>query len=312
METFLNSVQSVTEILLLMAVGYFCAAKGWFTKEAKLFISRLLMNIAIPFMCVYSMRTRMTLELLQSAGKMLLIPTLTSAFCFLLALPVGKLLKLPRRTLGVFLMLCGLPNSLFIGYPMTVGIFGESASPYVMIYYIICAFFTQLVGQTLVRWAGQSEMKSAGALFLNVLKTPVVWGIIGGALLVVLNIQPPAIVMSFAKYMNNITTPLAVFVSGEVLYGIGFKNMKPSKEVVSVLLFRFLVSPGLCILACRAFGIADFPKAVFMIMAAMPCVSQTVVMASNYGADEEMACQGIAWSTLASFAAIPVLTLLVS
>ena len=48
MEGFLHAVSSVTIILLLTATGYFCAARGWMGPQAKRFISKFAMSVAIP------------------------------------------------------------------------------------------------------------------------------------------------------------------------------------------------------------------------------------------------------------------------
>ena len=50
MEGFLHAVSSVTIILLLTATGYFCAAKGWMGPQAKAFIGKFTLSVAIPCM----------------------------------------------------------------------------------------------------------------------------------------------------------------------------------------------------------------------------------------------------------------------
>ena len=64
MEGFLHAVSSVTIILLLTATGYFCAARGWMGPDAKRFISKFTMSVAIPCMCVYGLTKNLTRELL--------------------------------------------------------------------------------------------------------------------------------------------------------------------------------------------------------------------------------------------------------
>ena len=49
---------------------------------------------------------------------------------------------------------------------------------------------------------------------------------------------------------------------------------------------------------------------MLLVETAMTVVTQTVVAAADYGADEEFAAQGAALSTLASFVVIPVLMLM--
>lgn len=311
LETFFNSVQSVSIILLLTAVGYFCAAKGWLGSSEKKFISKLLMNLAIPIMCIYSLRSRLTVDLLRDAGIMLLVPLICVLGSFVLSYFAGKLLHLPRRTMGVFMMMCGLSNTLFIGYPMCTEIFGDRSTPYVMMYYLVSSCFTQLLGLMLVRWSGGTGGFSWRVL-LNFLKAPTIVGIFIAILLVVFDINPPALFMSFGKYMNQIVTPLALMVTGEIIYSIGLHSLRVDKLMSVLFLFRFLVAPALCLFLCRIFSINDFATSVFVVQAAMPVVTQTVVAAAEYGADEACAAQGAALTTILSFVVIPGLTLVLS
>ena len=305
MNELIHSVESVTIILLLTATGYFCAAKGWFNAESKTFISKFLMSVAVPFMCVYGLRSHLSQAMLGEAGVMLLIPLICISLCFLFSYAAGKLIRLPRRSFGVFMMLCGLSNTLFIGYPMCTEIFGE-AVPYVMTYYLISTSFTQAVGTTLVRWSGESDPFSARML-LRFFRSPPVLGIAVGIIVVVLDIPLPNLFMSYGKYMNQVVTPLALLVTGEIIYRIGLNNLRLDRNIAIVLFFRFLLAPLLCVGLCRAFGVSGLPRSVFVVQAAMPIVTQTVVAAAEYGADESMAAQSAAITTLASFIVIPIL-----
>ena len=55
MEGFLHAVSSVTIILLLTATGYFCAERGWMGPQAKAFIGKFTLSVAIPCMSVYGL-----------------------------------------------------------------------------------------------------------------------------------------------------------------------------------------------------------------------------------------------------------------
>lgn len=74
MESFLHAVTSVTIILLLTATGYFCAVRGWISPQAKRFISRFTMSVAVPCMCVYGLTNNLTHELLAESPGFLLVP----------------------------------------------------------------------------------------------------------------------------------------------------------------------------------------------------------------------------------------------
>ncbi len=309
MESFLHAVASVTIILLLTATGYFCAAMGWMSPQAKRFISKFTMSVAIPCMCVYGLTNNLTHELLAGSLGFLLVPLLSTVGAFLLSLLVGRLLKLPRKRLGVFMMMCSVSNAIFIGLPMCTELFGEACTPYVMLYYLVNTSFVQLVGLSLVRWAGEGGGFDK-RMIKKFLTTPAVIGVLVSFVLVFTGIRLPSLVMSYCKYMNNLVTPLALLLTGYIIYEIGLKNLKLDRDLAIMLLFRFLLVPGVSFALCELFGVAGLGRSVLLVETAMPVVTQTVVAAADYGADEQFAAQGAALSTLACFVVIPVLMLI--
>lgn len=309
MESFLHAVASVTIILLLTATGYFCARMGWMSPDVKRFISKFTMSVAIPCMCVYGLTNNLTHELLAGSLGFLLVPLLSTVGAFLLSLLVGRLLKLPRKRLGVFMMMCSVSNAIFIGLPMCTELFGEACTPYVMLYYLVNTSFVQLVGLSLVRWSGEGGGFDK-RMIKKFLTTPAVIGVLVSFVLVFTGIRLPSLVMSYCKYMNNLVTPLALLLTGYIIYEIGLKNLKLDRDLAIMLLFRFLLVPGVSFALCELFGVAGLGRSVLLVETAMPVVTQTVVAAADYGADEQFAAQGAALSTLACFVVIPVLMLI--
>ncbi len=309
MDTFLHAVSSVTIILLLTATGYFCAAKGWLDAHAKAFISKLLMNLAIPMMCLYSFQVNLSRELLEQSVPMLLTGFCSCLLDFVLAFALAKLLRLPRRKLGIFVMMCSVSNCVFIGLAMCTELFGSECTPYVMLYWVVSTTFMQLGGISFVRWSGEAGGFSAKML-LHFIKTPTVLGTLAAIALVLLDIRLPAIVLSYGRYMNSIVTPLALLLTGYIIHNIGLRSLHLDRPTAVMLLFRFAAAPAVCLFFCTLFGVSGLARSVYLVEAAMPVVTQTVVAASEYGADEQFAAQGAAISTLACFVVTPVLMML--
>ena len=310
METFLHSVSSVTVILLLTAAGYCCSALGWIGPDAKSFLSKYTMRLALPVMCAYSLRTNLTRELLAQSGRALLVPVFCSVLMLTISSLAGRLMRLPRKSLGVFIMMSSLSNSMFIGYAMCYELFGEACTPYVMIYYLVNTSFVQMVGLTLIRWSGESGRHSFAQSVAAFFKTPPVIGVLVGAALVLFDLHPPAVIMSCAKYINNTVTPMALLLAGHIIREIGIRNIRIDAKLGISMLLRFLVSPAMSLLMCALLGVGGLARGVLAVEAAMPVVTMTVVAAAEYHADEQFAAQGVALSTLACFVVTPILMML--
>lgn len=308
MAQFLHSVASVTIILLLTATGWLCGAKGWMKAETKAFISKFLLSLAVPCMCVYGLRNNLTREMIAGSAKLLGTAMLCNALNFLLAYLLAKLLKLPKKQSGVFIVMCSLSNAMFIGYAMCTELFGDACVPYVMLFYLSNTTFTQTLAMWLIRRSGDG----AGGGWrdsLRFLTSPTVLGVFTGFAVVLLDVRLPSFVMSYLRYMNNVVSPLALLLTGYIIYEMGWGKLRLNRSLAVMLAFRFLLSPALYIFFCRFFGVAGLARSTFIVEASMPVVTQSVVAAAQYGADEQLAAEGAALSTLASFLVIPILML---
>ena len=182
-ETLLHSLNAVGVILILTACGYVCAALGWITPEVKSFLSKYLMRFAVPVMCIYSLRSNLTLELLMSFWRMLLIPLICSAALYALAGLVGRAFRLEPKQNSVYKLMCSVSNAMFIGYAMCTELFGDACVPYVMIFYLANTCFTQTLAMWLIRRSGEQE-GGGWREALRFLRSPTVLGVLIGFALV--------------------------------------------------------------------------------------------------------------------------------
>ena len=307
--TLLHSFSAVTVVLILTACGYFCSALGWITPDAKKFLSRYLMRFAVPVMCVYSLRSNLTREMLGSSLPLLIVSTVTLFILYVSSTLLGKRMGLAPRQNSVFSIMCAVSNGMFIGYPMCMELFGESCIPYVMLYFLVNTAFAQLVGVSGIRRAGTGTKQSAREELVGFFTTPSVVGVLVGFLLIIVDWTPPAVVMTCARYINDTVTPLALLSAGNVIYGLKLRELRPDRIIGLVLAFRFLIAPAICLVLCALFGITGLARDVLVVETAMPVLTQAVVAATDYGGDEELGAQGVAISTLLCFITIPLLML---
>ena len=136
MADFLNAVSAVFVIFLLLGVGYLLGRLGWLTKKEKGFISKYVVNIAVPVNCVIGMLKNFSHEALLQAGIHLVVGILVVGITLLLGAAAATLLKLPRNRWGLFVAMAGISNSLFIGLPVTQQLFGEVSLPFHMTYFL--------------------------------------------------------------------------------------------------------------------------------------------------------------------------------
>jgi len=314
MSGFFNAVSACLVLLMLMAVGYFMGEGGWMTQAEKKFLSKFIVNIAVPCNCVVGLLDNLDRSGLIQAGGMVLAGAVSVVVNLLISALVAALLHLPRERWGVFVAMAGLSNTLFIGIPVCTQLFGEESMPYIMLYYLGHTTFLQSVGVMLVERAGsRPEGKSGPGKFLKDMFTkPPILSVIFSVALLVLGLRPPDVVMRFADYISGSVSPLALIYCGFIVYEVGLKNLKLLRGLPIMLIIRLIVAPVICLACCSLFGMTGLPLQVFVVESALPVVSQVTVMAGAFGADEEYAATGACLSILASFITIPVLMLILS
>ena len=314
MTGFFNALSACLVLLMLMAVGYVMGVWGWMTAREKGFVSKYIVNIAVPCNCVVGLLDNLDRNSLIQAGGMMATAILSVVITVLASAGVAMLLRLPHERWGVFVAMAGFSNTLFIGIPVCTQLFGEKSMPYIMLYYIGHTSLMQSIGVTLVERAGAKPGQKEGFVqFLrDVFLKPPILSVIFSVILLALGLRLPEPVMKFASYISGSVTPLALIYCGFIVYEVGIKNLRFLRGLPTMLVMRLIVAPVICLTCCSFLGMEGLPLQVFVVESALPVVSQVTVMAGAYGADEEYAATGACLSILGSFITIPVLMLILS
>lgn len=314
MAEFFNAVSAVFLLFSLMAVGYFLGVFGWMGSGEKKFLSRFVVNIAVPCNCLVGLLNNLKHEDLARAGQMMVFTVGGIVLTLALSALAATLLQLPRSRWGVFVPMAGLSNVLFVGLPLCTQLFGEVCIPYVMVYYLSNTIFTQSLAVVLIERAGSRPGKGGGLAhrMLDMLRKPPIVGMAVSIVLLVLGLRPPELVMRFASQISGSVTPLALIYCGYIVYEVGLKNLRFLRGMPTMLIIRLIISPLICAAFCTLGGVSGLAMRVFIVESALPVVSQITVMAGAYGADEEYAATGACLSMLGCFLTIPVLMVILS
>jgi malate permease and related proteins len=303
----LNAAQSILSIVVMIGIGYILAGKGWFNEDTSKLFSKIVVNIALPALMISSLMGTFTRESLSQAGLGLLIPFMSIVISYLASVIIAKLIKIKPERKGTFQCMFFLSNTLFIGLPLNLALFGETSVPYVLYYYFSNSVIFWTLGVYLIR--KDSGLNNSKIFSLDTLKkifTPPLMGFITATILIMLGIQLPSFIMDSCKYIGNLTTPLSMFFIGIVIKSINLKNLKFDKEMLWVIIGRFVVAPLITYILSEVFSVPSLMKSVFVIQAALPVMANTAIITREYNADYEYAAVMIALTTIASLVFIPV------
>lgn len=312
MEDFFAATGAVFVLLWMLLLGYGVGAMGWAGTDGKRFLGKYILGIAIPANCINGLLNGLDRDQLGEILFLILVSFTTVAVTFFLAWMVAQCLKLPRNQKGVFIVLAGASNSLLVGMPLCLQLFGEECLPYATAYYAGSTVLVQSVGTVIVKSSGEKEEKtSLGTMLKSIFSNPPVLALCFSVFALIVDIRLPENVMTTVGYLGASVTSLAMIYSGLILHQVGLKNLKLQRGLPTALVFRLILSPVICYGITGLYGINGLPQEVFVVDSAMPSVTQVTVMAGVYGADDHYAAIGSGTSLLLCFLTIPLLKVLV-
>ena len=305
----LNAVGIVLSIFIMIAVGMLLIQLGWLKDEHQQVISRLVVQVGLPAMIVNNLFTEFTRDQLTASAVGILIPVVSILITVVIGLAAARAFRIEKARRGAFVCMVAFSNSVFIGVPVSLALFGEKAMPYALLYYIANTSIFWSWGYALMRKDAGCEERLD---WKKLLPLPLTTFIVCIAL-VLMGLKLPAFILDAAKYIGNLVTPLSMIFTGMVLMRmLKGRKIRWQKGYTLILIGRFLVAPGLLLLTARFFPSApELMRNALLIQAAMPVMSQTPIVAKSSGGDEEYAAGGVALTALFSLLAIPAYMALV-
>ena len=299
----LSAVGIVLSIFLMIGLGMLLIQLGWLKDEHAEVVSRLVVSVGLPALIIHNIFTEFTRDDLISSAVGILVPVISILITGLIALLAARAFKIPKARRGVFVCMVTFSNSVFIGVPVSLALFGAEAMPYALLYYIANTSIFWSWGYAMMR----ADAGQKGPLDLKKLLPLPLVTFAAAILLVLLGVRLPTFVLDAAKYVGNLVTPLSMIFTGMVLIRMLKRGgIRWQKGYLAVLLGRFLLAPGLLLLTALFFPAApELMRNALLIQAAMPVMSQTPIVAKACGGDDEYAAGGVLVTALFSLLAIP-------
>lgn len=313
---FFISIESVLTIVILIAVGYFLQKYKWFGPDFSKGISKLVVNVGLPCSIFTGILANLTVGSLGNLGIGLIFPFGTVIVSYIIAFILMKVFKIRPERRGIFLNGVANANTIFVGMPLNVALFGEASIPYYLVCYISNTISTWVIG--IIIMSATDPHKEPGKKSFNWKKvlTPPLVGFIIGLIFLIFSIPVPDFINSALKYLGAFVTPLALIYIGIMLYNAGLKNMRLDRDSVLALVGRFVICPIIIIvlimIGTGAFGIVmpSIEKNSFIVQSATPMLAVLPILADQYHGDVKYATNITTISTVLFIVVVPVLMLI--
>lgn len=296
----------------MIGVGHFFSHIGWFKDETAKLFSKIIVNIAVPGYMISNLMGTYSKEKLMALSVWLVVPFSSILINYAFGMLLAKVIHIPSNRRGIFASTISISNTLFVGLPVNVALFGDDSIPFVLIYFIANVSLFWTIGAFGINRDGGTKKSMFSKEMIRKLFSPPLCAFIIAVILIFMNVHLPKFLMDSFKNMGNMVTPLSMLYIGITIFGIDFKTLKWDRSMTLLVIGRFVISPLLVFGLCSFAVMPILMKKVFIIQAAMPAMSITSVLAEESGGDHQYAAVVTTMTTVLTLLFLPIYILLLS
>lgn len=300
MESFLVAVNAVIPFLFYITFGYTMKVKGIVTEEFLQKLNKMIFRLFYPFMTFYNIykadaSSLPSPKLMIFAGASILILEV------ILVLIIPRIVKEnPKR--GVIIQAIYRSNFILFGLPLTLSVFGDSASSVAAMLITIVTTIYNTTSVVILEMFNTKGKTSAKDILLNVAKNPLLQGAVVGLVFFFCGIKLPNCLIKPISEFSNMTSPLALFVLGGTMQFSAISGNL--KYLVPTLGFKLVALPAIILSISYAIGLRGVELFLMLALYGTPVAAASYPMAQNMGGDGELAGEFVVISTVVSTATL--------
>lgn len=309
MKIFIASIESIIPIIAIIVLGYILQNRGWFGENFGANLSHLIMNIALPASIFVSVMKYLTFDKLLTLSEGLIYTFGAFVLTYISAYICVKLFNVRTGRRGTMINTFVNANTIFIGLPLNIALFGNEALPYFLIYYITNTISTWTLGIYLMTSDSKSGKNKASSKFdWKKLMPPPLVGFLVSLVFLIFKIPIPDFATSTLTYIGNIVTPLSLIYIGITLAKAGLKTIKFDRDTIITLIGRFILGPVVmfAILSLTAKNMPTDEFKTFVVQSAAPALAVLPILASQGNGDVEFSTNVVTLSTILFIVVVPI------
>jgi len=307
-QMFISTVSNqLISIFLIMLVGYLLTKWKLLGDEVVKGLSMLLSFVGLPASVISGMQVPYSRELLGQFGTIVLGFTCVTFIGIAITIPVCMLRRIPLGESGAWINCVALTNCIFVGRPIMMAIYGDTASFPITALIFSFNILTFSIGIFLVSLGGNVSVREAlGQMPRRLLNPTVIAGFVGLAFFL-LSVRLPAPVINTLDMLGAINTPLSMLVIGYSLALIKPIELFNDLRVYIVAALRLLVCPVVALLVLGLFIHDPVLLGILVLVSAMPTASIIGVLSEQYNSHPAFCSKAVFLTTLLCFLTIPLI-----
>lgn len=297
MSNFVFSINATIPIFLVILLGWFLMKIHLITEEFADVANKYVFKVALPVLLFRDIATTSILDDLN-IGFVL--------FCFFGTIIMFGLVWLfaliyckDRSMVGAFVQGAARGSAAVLGVAFVENICGNSGMAPLMIVAAVPMY--NVISVIALTFGGNDRQRGAAGIkkaFINILKNPIIIGIVLGVPFSVFDIPIPAIPLRTIGYIAQTATPIAL-----IAIGAGFDSQQAITRLKPSLIatvIKLVILPIIFLPAAIWMGFDSSEIVAILIMVGAPATVSGYIMAKNMDNDYVLSSNIIVISTLLS------------
>ena len=297
MSNFMFSLEATMPVFLVMVVGYFLRRVGMLNEAFCAVANKYVFKVALPLLLFKDIaQTDLRTDF---NGTFVLYCMLVTSVMFLGIWALTAKLMPDKDLVGAFAQAAARSSAAVLGIAFVENIYGNAGLTPMMIVAAVPLF--NIYSVIILTFSAKHRDKGSGAIrtaCINVIKNPIILGILAGVPFSLLGIAIPSIPLKTITSISNTATPIALLVVGAGFEGR--KALSKLRPTVAASLIKLVILPALFLPIAAACGFSGAEMIAILIMVGSPTTVSCYIMAKNMDNDGELTSSIIVLTTLLS------------
>ncbi|WP_407409029.1 AEC family transporter [Methanobrevibacter sp.] len=301
----MNAIETtILSVIIMIGLGYFLKRIDFLSEKDIDPFNKIVMYILMPCMIFHAIYNA-DLSLIPKLGILPFIILASSFATGIVSYFILKQFKLDDIKLWSVLVTVMIANTAFMGYPVTLGIYGQAG----FLRAIFCdmatlCIFLILSFVLILKFGGTVKTAVKKIAFF-----PPLWAVVLGLCFNWLNIPIGSVLDYTVNYLGQGAIPLIMVTLG---LSIDFSALSRSKSmIVFTSIMKLAFFPMVAFLIVNYLGLVDLEYNVAIVEAAMPSGMMSLLLAITYKLDYELTSDCILINTVISLITLPVIIMLI-
>lgn len=280
--------QQLIIVVALVAVGSGGRALKLFSPDTAILLNNIATYFAIPAVVFLNIQQAHNSPIEGDILKIPLVAYLTIIFSGVIAFGAGRLLRLPRKQMGAFLLTSMFGSTAFVGLPIIQATHKDATLQHTFYSELGSLVFLVTVGIIIASYYGEGSKLSWQNLLAIPRSGPFVAMVLA---LLFYNDTIPDIIVKILQQISGATLFIMMFSLGiTIVWKDITKHLLP---IIAINVIKLLIAPVIGLLLAHLFGLDAKSTYVVVIDSATPAVIFCLGYAAQYKLDTEFASEAV-------------------